>query len=92
MKALEAPAPAAEPAPKLEPARDTAAQSALHPGLHRLIDRGTLTRAQAAEVAAFDAEARALIAAGEMTHAQVDALGRMLGLRYVAESGRRSIQ
>jgi hypothetical protein len=88
MKALEDLAPAAEPAPKRQPEP----QSSLAPRLQLLIDRGTLTRAQAAEVAAFDAEAAALVAAGEMTHAQVDALGRMLGLGYIAESGRRSLQ
>ena len=78
------------------PARESTPRSALAPGIERLIDRGTLTSVQAAEVTAFDAAARELIAAGEMTPAQAEAMGRMLGLRYSAErserSGRRSLQ
>jgi hypothetical protein len=74
-----------------EAARETEQHSALAPGLQLLIDRGTLSRAQADEVTAFAEQVDAAVSRREMTLAQAEAMGSLLGLRYAAanRSGRR---
>jgi hypothetical protein len=94
MKVTE-PGPDRDAAPAREAARDTsretAPRSALAPGLQRLIDRGTLSRAQADEVTAFAEQVDDAVSRREMTLAQAETMGRLLGLRYAAanRSGRR---
>lgn len=55
---------------------------ALHPDLHRLIERGLLSRAEALEISTLAVEINEATRRGEMTIAQAEALGQMLGLRY----------
>lgn len=59
---------------------------ALHPELNALIDRGLLARAQAGEAPAFADELRAAVARGELTLAQADALGQLLGVQHAANT------
>ena len=90
MKVTE-PGPERDATPAREAARDasreTAPHSALAPGLQLLIDRGTLSRAQADEVTAFAEQVNGAVSRAEMTLAQAEAMGRLLGLRY-AETNR----
>ena len=58
----------------------------LHPELNALIDRGLLTRAEAADVSAVVVEiggaVARCVARGEMTIEQAGDLGRLLGVQY----------
>lgn len=64
----------------------------LHPELNALIDRGLLTCRQAAEVTAFACEIHGAVARGEITLAQADALGQLLGVRHAANTNARRLQ
>jgi hypothetical protein len=68
----------------------------LHPELNALIDRGLLTRAEAADVSALVVEighavARA-VSRGEMTLDQAGALGRLLGVAYAQNTNDRRLR
>ena len=63
-------------------------ESALEPGLQALIDRGLLSRAEAADINFFSSEVALAVSRGAMTPTQADAMGQMLGLRHARRHGR----
>jgi hypothetical protein len=70
--------------------------NALHPGLNALVDRSLLTGREAADLTALASAIQDAVTRGEMTLAQADALGQLLGVRYAANTNgrraRRSLQ
>lgn len=65
---------------------------ALHPELQQLIERGLLSRAEALEISTLAVEIDAAARRGEMTLAQAEALGQMLGLRYGESRRAETVQ
>ncbi len=62
---------------------------ALNPELNALIDRGLLTCREVAEVTAFAREINAAVTRGEMTPAQAEALGHLVGVQCAANGNAR---
>lgn len=60
--------------------------TALHPELNALIDRGLLTERDATDLTALAGAIRDTVARGEMTLEQAHILGRLLGVRYAANT------
>lgn len=66
--------------------------NALHPGLSALVDRGLLAGHEAADLMALSGAIQDAVARGEMTPEQARTLGRLLGIRYAANTNARRAQ